>query len=149
MRLGGKSNGNQKNWRLKFFNDDFTDWIPAGEGIENAITMELTDVQANTPQALTDSRAVAYVCNMFNWINSSGHVIAESDRKLLARFMFNILSDKPFGHGFIGRNVILWTKGIRFLPNWLRYIIQSSYAYMRTPDTYNTADCHAKWENEQ
>ena len=48
MRLGGKSTGNQKNWRLKFFNDDFTDWIPAGEGIENALTMELTDVQANT-----------------------------------------------------------------------------------------------------
>ena len=44
MRLGGKSTGNQKNWRLKFFNDDFTDWITAGVGIENYKTMELTDV---------------------------------------------------------------------------------------------------------
>ena len=47
MRLGGKSTGNQKNWRLKFFNDDFTDWIPAGVGIENAITMHGTNRRAS------------------------------------------------------------------------------------------------------
>ena len=82
-------------------------------------------------------------------VNLSGHVIAESHRKLSARFMSSILFDESFGHGFIGRNVILRTE--EHISSQIDYVtfIQSSYAYMRTPDTYNTVDCHAKWENEQ
>ena len=75
-----------------------------------------------------------------SWVNLGGYVIAKSHRILSARLIFNILSDKSLFYE--------WKGPISSRIDYVTFI-QSSYAYMRTQHTYNTADCHTKWENEQ